>query len=729
MSAGAAAGAAAAAIAAAPRLSLKAATYLLLPILSLLCDCGVSAAAAAAAEAAVSLRGDSSTSLTPLQQQQQQQQHQQQEYQPVVSDDLLLELLRRAEIIRRGPPGAPAGGWEVLAEHADSVVYRRRREGASDYEYAMRGYFSDLSAAAYLTALNSIPLRTAWDKTAKDVRLLKVTQLPPPAAAAAAAEDKSSNSSSSSTRRGEASAVDSQREVGGKGAPQDEGPPTVHAVGGPEYEEIIYWRVGLPWPAQDRDFVFARRLRAYRRSNSNSNSSSSRSSSSSSSSSRDVYALVCGQLQLDTPEMPETKEAVRIAFFEAAVVAFPENQIGDRKRDSLSLSDNSQASSHHKASLGSSLGSSLPTGGDPQRNGVTYIALHYDRSNEERPLLLSSKDLPLQQPEAAADAATADAAAAAAHADAAAAAAKDSVCDWFVCCRSPVPSWLRSYVATQSLPATMRLLRSTALLWLSPSGRAKDVGALRGPQGAPFTQDELLLLEQQYNIHSVQWGGGPEGPPPSSLLEGAPQDSLHLSGPQQQQQQHEARDVAAGARALDSAAAAAAGAAAAAAELRQLLEGARGDTEASCASRPVPVPLILGGPHELIRGAPPFISAVDLISKAIGGAPWWGPLKRVTVSPHWGPSQAAGEALKWALRLLGPPCVGPPCACTDISSGGPPSGSRLAYKRRGLLSIFGLGPRGAPCPFSKATGLPCGHSSLRGLFSRGASISIVYRRP
>ncbi|KAL8449256.1 hypothetical protein Emed_003240 [Eimeria media] len=647
MSAGAAA--AAAAIAAAPRLSLKAATYLLLLILPLLHDWGVPAAAAAA-EAAVSFHDDSSTSPTP--QQHQQQQQQQQQYQPVVSDDLLLELLRRAETLKRGPPGAPAGGWEVLAEHADSVVYRRRREGASDYEYAMRGHFSDLSAAAYLTALNSLPFRTAWDKTAKDVRLLRVTQLPPAAAAAAAGDDSSNTG-----------AVDAEREEAGGEGPQDEGPPAVHAVGGPEYEEIIYWRVGLPWPAQDRDFVFARRLRAYRRSNSSS-SNSSNSSSSSSSSSRDVYALVCGQLKLDTPEMPETKEAVRIAFFEAAVVAFPENQIEDRKGDSLSESESGKTSSLNEASLQSS-------GGDPQKNGVTYIALHYDRS------------------------------------------------------KSPVPSWLRSYVATQSLPATMRTLRSTALLWLSPSGRAKDVGALRGPQGAPFTQDELLLLEEQYNIHSVQWGGGPAG--------GAPQDSLRLPDPQQQQQrQQEGSDVAAVVRAPDSATAAAAGpgaAAAAAAELRQLIEGVRGDTEASCASRPVPVPLILGGPHELIRGAPPFILAAKVIPEAIGGAPWWGPLKRVTLTPHWGPPQAAGEALKWALRLWGPSWVGPPCACTDSRSGGPLSRFLLASRRRGLLAILGLGCRGAPCPLSKATGLPCGHSSLRGVFSRGASISIIYKRP
>ncbi|KAL8272772.1 hypothetical protein Esti_003322 [Eimeria stiedai] len=648
--------AAAAAIAAAPRRFLKAATYLLLlPVVPLLCDCGVSAAAAAAPEAALFLRGDSSISLTSLPEQQQQRHEDSQQYQPVVSDELLLDLLRRAETIRGGPPGAPAGGWEVLAENGDCMIYRRRREGALDFEYAMRGYFSDLSAAAYLTALNSLPVRTAWDKTAKDVRLLKVTQLP-----AAAAEY------SSSSRSG----IDTQRE--GEGAPpQDEGPPAVHAAGGPEYEELIYWRVGLPWPAQDRDFVFARRLRAYKRSSSSgsssSGSSSSGSSSSGSSSSRDVYALVCGQLQLDIPEMPETKDAVRITFFEAAVVAFPENVGGDGEGDTPS--QQGQASCLHKASLGSS----RPAGGDPQRNGVTYVALHYDRS------------------------------------------------------KSPVPSWLRAYVATQSLPATMRTLHSTALLWLSPSGKAKDLRALRGPQGAPFTEDELLLLEQQYNIHSVQWGGPAE---PPSAAGGAPQNSLQLPGPQQQQQQQlqqqqqqqqqAGSDVAAIASAPDSTAAAGgAAAAAAAAELRQLLVGASGDTEASCASRPVPVPLVLGGPHELIRGAPPFILAVRVIPEAIGGAPWWGPLKRVTLSPRWGPTQAAGEALKWALRLLGPPWMGPRCACADVRHGGPSSGSPFACRRRGPLAILGGGPQGVPCPLSKATGLPCGHSGLRGVVSGG----------
>ncbi|KAL8438224.1 hypothetical protein ACSSS7_000313 [Eimeria intestinalis] len=500
----------------------------------------------------------------------------------------------------------------------------------------MRGHFSDLSAAAYLTALNSLPLRRAWDKTAKDVRLLQVNQLPPPppaAAGAAAADDDDDTSSSSSSSSG------SGRKT----------PVAVHAVWGPEYEEIIYWRVGLPWPAQDRDFVFARRLRAYRRSSSSSSSSSRRRG--------DVYALVCGQLQVDLPELPETKEAVRVAFFEAAVVAFPDDQTGDKKGDTKG---DTRGDTSDEAFLG----------GDPQKTGVTYIALHYDRS------------------------------------------------------KSPVPSWLRSYVATQSLPAQMRVLRSTALQLLSCSGRVKDLGALRGPQGAPFTQEELLLLEQQHNIHSVQWGGEPDlsqleggAPPEASLLPPSPHQQQ-----QQQQQQQECSDVAAIGRAPDSAAATAAAgaaataaaAAAAAAELRQLIGGARGDSEATCASRPLAIPLIWGGPHELIRGAPPFIQAARVISEAIGGAPWWGPLKRVTTSPRWGPPQAAREALKWALRLRGPPWLAPPCACTDLrQSGGPPPRCLPACTIRGLLGISWGGPRGPPCPLSKATGLPCGHRALR----------------
>ncbi|CDJ45389.1 hypothetical protein, conserved [Eimeria tenella] len=304
------------------------------------------------------------------QEQQQQQQQQQQPEAPIISDELLLDLLRRAEEIRKGPPEGPPAGWEVLSKNVNCIVYRRKRRGQSDYEYAVWGRFADISAAAYLSTLNSLPLRSSWDSTVKDIQLLQLKQTP-----AAAAPPSSSSSSSG----GEGEEVN-QGAPTGEGGPQRG--PQVYPVGGPEYEELIYWRVGLPWPAKDRDFVFARRLRGYR--------IASSSSSSSSSSSR-VHALVCGQLQAESDAAPPVSDAVRVTTFEAAIVAFPDNEEAPEgapegapqggPEGPLGAPGALDAASPAEGRGGSPQGAPRGApGGDPEKKGVTYVALHYDRS-------------------------------------------------------------------------------------------------------------------------------------------------------------------------------------------------------------------------------------------------------------------------------------------------------------------------------------------------------------
>lgn len=241
--------------------------------------------------------------------------------------------------------------------------------GMPDYEYAVRGRFADISAAAYFSALNSLPLRRSWDSTIKDIQLLQLKQatqpLPPPCGDPAAAAH--STSSCGSERR----AAEAEQELcvyptaevrGASGGPQ------VYPVGGPEYEELIYWRVGLPWPAKDRDFVFARRLRGYK--TTTSNSSSNR-----------LHALVCGQLQAESAEAPPSDEAVRVEAFEAAIVAFPDNA---EPGGPLSFNAGGASSvAHGDPSLHPYGGPGGPRGGDPEANGVIYVALHYDRSRYE----------------------------------------------------------------------------------------------------------------------------------------------------------------------------------------------------------------------------------------------------------------------------------------------------------------------------------------------------------
>ncbi|KAL8430649.1 hypothetical protein Efla_005134 [Eimeria flavescens] len=658
---------------------------LLLLLLPLQLGCGVSAAAAAAAGAAASSSAGSSRNWTAVlqqqqhpqqeqqrEQQQQQEQQQEQQQQPVVSDALLLDLLRRAEVIRGAPPKGAPEGWEILAENSDCTVYRRLREGGPDYEYAVRGHFSDISAAAYISALNVLPLRAAWDSTAKEIRLVKVTPLspPPPDSAATAGSSSSIRSGRGvvSPPQGPPSqqAGEGPLQVAAGGPPHAAGSP-VHAVGGPEFEEVMYWRVSLPWPAQDRDFVFARRLRGYRLA----------AASSSSSSSNNLYALVCGQLHVAAPAIPETKDAVRVSVYEAAVIAFPSN--GGGAPSGSPAGDPAAQGGALPLQQGPSA-APLAAGGDPEQNGVTYVAFHYDKS------------------------------------------------------KSPVPSWLRSYVASQSLPATMRSLRRTALNWLSPSGSVKDPGALRNPQGAPLSEEELLAIEQQHNMHSMQWVSRAQGPPTRI---GAPASSQQPTGetPQQhkQQQQREAGNACARAAVSplgNAAAPAAAAAAAAAAELRGLLvRGRRGDPE-SCAVRPWALPVMLGGPHELISGCPPFVLALKLIPNTLRGGPSREPVGRKGAPCQWGPPEAAREALRWALRLLGSPYLGPPCACTDprLRQGltGP-----SCYCFEGAPPVAGGpgGPPGLHCSLSQATGLACGHRVLQEAAQWGSSRRVTYRRP
>lgn len=164
-----------------------------------------------------------------------------------------------------------------------------------------------MSAASYLTTLHSIPFRRAWDDSVKELELLEVRRV---LTDSAAVEKQSSRN-------------DLTGPVLGK---------QHYAVGGVEFEETVYWRMAFPWPVKDRDFVFARRLRAYGdRASTQLNSG--------------VYALVFGQKSTQHEARPETEDAIRIQEYEAAVVAFPSNE--ER---------------------------------NPRRAGVKYVAFHYDRS-------------------------------------------------------------------------------------------------------------------------------------------------------------------------------------------------------------------------------------------------------------------------------------------------------------------------------------------------------------
>ncbi|OEH74571.1 hypothetical protein cyc_07319 [Cyclospora cayetanensis] len=532
--------------------------------------------------------------------------------QPIISDALLLDLLHRAEELKEGPPEAPPGGWEILAKSQECTAYRRLRQGGTDYEYAVKGHIRDVSAAAYITTLNALPFRLSWDSTGSC-----------------------------------------------KGVPSE-----VYPIGGSEYEEIIYWRVGLPWPAQDRDFVFARRLRGYK-----SRKSDGRSNH--------VHALVCGQVQAEVPEMPPVRDAVRVHTFEAAFIAFPSNDIVAAPLDGEESLSGGAGSERH-APLTDGMGA--PSGGNPEKAGVIYVAFHYDKSN------------------------------------------------------SPVPSWLRSYIVAHSLPATMGALRSTALRLVDATGRVKLPGALRGPGGAPLSKQQLKLLEEQYLIHSPQWKGPPgEG---RSAGEGGAGDASTVLSPEgngwrhdldeqvpiqkhTQQQQHRG---APSCTATGDSGAVLGAVTAAAADLKQLLlqDGRRTKKHAACAAQPLVVPVALGGPHELSLCPPPPIRAAELAElQGLVWEPPWLPPKGFA----WRSSAAARSAFLWVLRLRGPPWLLSPCACIlrntqTVSSSLP----RIPEKQ----NPFGGASQAAPCPASVAVGLPCGHVLLRRTASTGAFTTLPY---
>ncbi|CDJ39722.1 hypothetical protein ETH_00039685 [Eimeria tenella] len=284
-------------------------------------------------------------------------------------------------------------------------------------------------------------------------------------------------------------------------------------------------------------------------------------------------------------------------------------------------------------------------------------------------------------------------------------------------CSSPVPTWLRSYIAAHSLPSTMEALRENALRLVASSGRVLDPGALRGPQGAPLTAQQLALLDQQFQIHSPQWRRPQEGAPQGSggPLKGPPARQVpverHLQLLEQQQelqQQQQQQDLqqqqqlelqqlqpsGATAEAADAGAAsapAAVAAAEAADEVKQLvLHGSlRG---ASCRVQRAAVPLRLGGPYEVTLGAPPAAGAAEA---AGAGAASWALRWLLPLQQQWGPPAAARWALRGALRLLGPKKLGPPCSCSGAGQGAP-----LAWPQGG--------PQSPPCDLCLFSGPPWG---------------------
>lgn len=243
--------------------------------------------------------------------------------------------------------------------------------GTNAHDYVATGGFSDISAVAYNTTFNNLPFRACWDDSVVEIRTVEVDPVPrvycgeedvPRASASSrtgrsvetsegdAAGNKSSQrsnktavhdvsdgiqcppslscpshspaaasgprahvrSSSAGLPREDNSGPHASGQTGeGRRSVDGETGRTWRAApGGSDFEEVIYWRVKLPWPLQDRDFVYARRFRLY----------------------AEKRAIVAVQQATESVYCPESPQAVRVDRYNSTVVLFADNPEKDLEK-------------------------------------------------------------------------------------------------------------------------------------------------------------------------------------------------------------------------------------------------------------------------------------------------------------------------------------------------------------------------------------------------------------
>ncbi|PFH34993.1 hypothetical protein BESB_058800 [Besnoitia besnoiti] len=244
---------------------------------------------------------------------------------PRVPDTELDKFLHFAQDIRQGHIDP---SWQPVVEGPPVSIWQRLIPGTNVYDYVAKGEFADISASAYNTTFNYLPFRATWDDSVVEIRILEVN----PCASDCSNTTRPGGARGPTARhepwaspKGEGARNDSKhRTCRGEGestSHSDSRHPVASSVSSSgsgtqdrNVEEIIYWRVKLPWPLVDRDFVYARRFRVY----------------------PDSGAIVSVQQATVSGQCPEGPHAVRVESYNSTVVLFANNQENDLKRRGVS---------------------------------------------------------------------------------------------------------------------------------------------------------------------------------------------------------------------------------------------------------------------------------------------------------------------------------------------------------------------------------------------------------
>ncbi|KFH12877.1 START domain protein [Toxoplasma gondii VAND] len=210
--------------------------------------------------------------------------------------------------------------WEPLLQGPPVTVWRRLIPGTNVHDYFATGEFSDISASAYNTTFSHLPFRASWDDSVVEIRVLEVNAVEHGSSTVPVVGRHDNTPSDEANyvrvrgRRDTTAKKEAENTEADDGVGSQKNPEASRSDSDDDVEEIIYWRVKLPWPLIDRDFVYARRFRMYPES----------------------HAIVSVQQATESPQCPEGPQAVRVESYNSTVVLFADNNENDINKKGVS---------------------------------------------------------------------------------------------------------------------------------------------------------------------------------------------------------------------------------------------------------------------------------------------------------------------------------------------------------------------------------------------------------
>uniref|UniRef100_A0A0G4HQ42 START domain-containing protein n=1 Tax=Chromera velia CCMP2878 TaxID=1169474 RepID=A0A0G4HQ42_9ALVE len=193
-----------------------------------------------------------------------------------ITDEDMADWFGFAESVQNGTLSPQAQGWELVSEDEVCKLLRREVPGGGKevlWEYLALGGFPDVSVTTYNYSINNYEFRATWDAYVVSV-----------------------------------------------GAFETQGVYTLESGGvlPLPLEDLVYYRMKLPWPLKDRDFVYARRLLSVPPSSSGNPGKDEDQSA--------APAMVSMQKSIQHPEKPEIDDCLRILHYRSNMVLFATNE-------------------------------------------------------------------------------------------------------------------------------------------------------------------------------------------------------------------------------------------------------------------------------------------------------------------------------------------------------------------------------------------------------------------